>query len=270
MKTVSLFYLAIAMALFSNCQPKSEDTRLPQQEEITSRIYYQLKQYSFDSLPQQERTDVFLKEAYLPALKRLGLESIGVFKSRITESDSLLKTFVLIPFKQWDDVLGLEDLLLRDSVYLASSVSFMQNTHEAPPYQRIASTLMRSFEFFSKTVPTPVEGIRSERVYELRSYGSPSEDYYWRKVDMFNRGGEMKIFDRLNFNPVFYGEVISGARMPNLMYMTTFPNMEVRDSLWQQFVDSPEWNGMKDLPKYLDTVNYFDILLLYPTEYSDY
>lgn len=270
MKTNTLYLLVLVLVLFLNCEQKSESTVVPEQNEAPSRIYYQLKEYRFDSVAQQERTDAFLKDAYLPAVKRFGLQPIGVFKSRITETDSLLKTFVLIPFEHWEDVTVLEDRLLQDSLYLETSASFMKNTHEAPPYQRIASTLLRSFEFFPKTVPTPVEGTRSERVYELRSYGSPTEDYYWRKVDMFNRGGEMKIFDRLNFNPVFYGEVISGARMPNFLYMTTFPDMKVRDSLWQEFVDSPEWKGMKDLPKYLDTVSHFDIMLLYPTDYSDY
>jgi NIPSNAP len=270
MKAAPLFLLAIASVFFLNCQPKSEATSVALQEHPSTRIYYQLKEYRFDSLTQQKRTDTFLKDVYLPAVKRFGLNSIGVFKSRITEIDSLFSTYILLPFDRLEDVVALDDYLLKDSLYVKLGSSFMQNTHEAPPYDRISATLLRSFQLFSKTVPTPVEGPRSERVYELRSYGSPTEDYYWRKVDMFNGGGEMKIFDRLNFNPVFYGEVVAGDKMPNLMYMTTFPNMKVRDSLWQQFVDSPEWNGMKDLPKYLDTVSHFDVMLLYPTEYSDY
>ena len=43
-------------------------------------------------------------------------------------------------------------------------------------------------------------------------------------------GGEIILFDRLDFNAVFYGEVISGSKMPNLMYMTTFDNQESRDA----------------------------------------
>jgi hypothetical protein len=35
-------------------------------------------------------------------------------------------------------------------------------------------------------------------------------------------GGEVPLFVRLGFNAVFYGEVIVGSHMPNLMYMTTF------------------------------------------------
>jgi hypothetical protein len=53
-----------------------------------------------------------------------------------------------------------------------------------------------------------------------------SEKKYWKKVEMFNEGGEIDLFSRLNFNAVFYAEVISGPTMPNLMYMTSFENME--------------------------------------------
>ena len=64
----------------------------------------------------------------------------------------------------------------------------------------------------------------AERIYELRSYQGATEKYYRRKVEMFNEGGEVNIFKRLEFNPVFFGEVISGPAMPNLMYMTSFAN----------------------------------------------
>jgi hypothetical protein len=111
---------------------------------------------------------------------------------------------------------------------------------------------------------------RSERVYELRSYEGPTEDYYHRKMKMVNEGGEIKLFERLGFNAVFFAEVLSGSNMPNLVYMTTFENRAIRDSLWNEFGKAPEWIDMKDIPKYKNTVSHADILLLEPTDYSDY
>ncbi len=62
-----------------------------------------------------------------------------------------------------------------------------------------------------------------DRAYELRSYESPTEKLYWNKVEMFNKGDEIGLFKRLNFNAmVFYGEVVAGSRMPNLMHLTDF------------------------------------------------
>ena len=121
-----------------------------------------------------------------------------------------------------------------------------------------------------KMQASPLDGPRAERVYELRSYESATERLYLNKVDMFNAGGEVKLFDRLDFNAVFYGEVISGAKMPNLMYTTTFSDQASRDTLWKTFFDSPEWKELKANPIYQHNVSHIDIMFLYPTEYSDY
>ena len=87
---------------------------------------------------------------------------------------------------------------------------------------------------------------------------------------MFNAGGEVELFESLDFNAVFYAEVISGDSMPNLMYMTTFPDIKTRDAKWEAFFGSDKWGVLKNEPKYQNNMNKADKLLLYPTEYSDY
>ena len=87
---------------------------------------------------------------------------------------------------------------------------------------------------------------------------------------MFNEGGEIDLFKQLNFNAVFYGSVVSGSRMPNLMYMTTFENKTDRDAHWKAFGDSPVWQKLKALPEYQNNVSKNDQIFLYPTLYSDY
>jgi hypothetical protein len=109
----------------------------------------------------------------------------------------------------------------------------------------------------------------SERIYELRSYEGPTEQYYRKKVEMFNYGGEIDLFKRLDFQAVFYSEVISGNTMPNLMYMTTFSDMKSHDEHWNTFRNHPEWKTMSALEKYKNTVSHSVIQLLHPTEYSD-
>lgn len=113
-------------------------------------------------------------------------------------------------------------------------------------------------------------GPKSNRVYELRSYESPSEALHENKVRMFNEGGETEIFGRLGFNPVFYGSVIAGCRMPNLMYLTTFENMEARNEHWKAFGSDPAWKALSALPEYQHNVSKIDITYLRPTAYSDY
>ena len=164
----------------------------------------------------------------------------------------------------------LEDTLMKDKAHLEAGGAYLNAPYDNPPYQRIASVVMKAFIEMPKMKASKLDGPRKDRIYELRSYEAATEDLYKRKVDMFNAGGEVKLFDRLGFNAVFYAEVLAGAQMPNLMYMTTHANKETRDTNWEAFVDSPEWKALKVLPKYQNTVSRNDTKFLYPTEYSDY
>jgi uncharacterized membrane protein YiaA len=62
---------------------------------------------------QIQTTDKFLKEAYLPALKKIGIKSIGVFKPKLNTTDTLTKIIVLIPFKSMTQFLELDNELAK-------------------------------------------------------------------------------------------------------------------------------------------------------------
>jgi len=237
---------------------------------LQAQEYYQLKIYSFEREVQEGITDTYLMDAYIPALKRQGISHIGVFKLRPDYKTPSDKTFVLIPFSSLEQFVNVETKLAGDSAYLNAGKEYLEASHEQAPYHRIESILMRAFKEMPKMRPASLEGDRKERVYELRSYESPNEAYYKRKVHMFNEGGEIPLFESLGFNAVFYADVISGGQMPNLMYMTTFKDMETRDALWKDFFDSEKWGEISVMPQYQKTVSHADIMLLYPTAYSDY
>lgn len=232
--------------------------------------YYELKTYTVKNDTQEKMVDDYLKDAYMPALKRMGIKNIGVFKMRPNKFKVSDKIYVLIPFKSLAEFEKLEALLAVDKAHLTSGADYINATHDKKPFERISSVLLRAFPDMPKMKPSEVEGSRADRVYELRSYEGPTEAMYRRKVAMFNEGGEVELFESLGFNAVFYADVISGDKMPNLMYMTTFTNMEKRDALWKDFVDSDKWKEISVMDKYLNTVSHADIDLLYPTEYSDY
>ena len=261
--------LAITL-VFANCENKQVKEVKVDEIAASNREFYQLKIYTFDTEEQVAVTDQYLKEAYIPAVKKLGIESVGVFKQRLTEVDTLLKTFVLIPFNSMDKFLKIEGALEKDQAYQSAGSAYINATYDQAPYQRFESIIIKAFEKMPMMQASAIEGERSDRIYELRSYESATEKIYKNKVDMFNAGGEVKLFDRLGFNAVFYGEVISGAKMPNLMYMTTFSNQVKRDSLWKEFSNAPEWQVLKAKPNYQNNVSHIDKMFLYPTAYSDY
>lgn len=268
MKFIKLLLLIAITVAISNCT-RTAQAQAPKSANA-ERDYYQLLVYSFNSDQQVSATDQYLQAAFLPGLKRMGIENIGVFKRRPTATDTLLQTFVLIPFKSMDQFLSVEDKLNSDAAYLSAGSSYINTPYDQPAYARIESTLMRAFSDFPVMRPSPLQSPRVDRIYELRSYESASETLYKNKVDMFNAGGEVKLFDRLDFNSVFYGEVISGSKMPNLMYLTTFADQASRDEHWKAFGESPEWQALIKLTQYKNNVSKNTQLFLYPTAYSDY
>jgi hypothetical protein len=234
------------------------------------REFYQIKTYNLKSELQLTVTENYLKDAYLPALKRLGIKSVGVFKPKTFLADSITKLIVVIPFASSKQFFQLEEKLAKDQHYLQTGAPYIKAPYNQAPYERIESVLLTAFSNHPLITLPKLNTPRAERVYELRSYESATEAIYNTKVDMFIGGEESKIFDRLEFNPVFYGEVVSGGKMPNLMYLTTFANQESRDSYWKAFVDSPEWKALLKMEKYKNTISHMDIVFLYPTDYSDY
>lgn len=234
-----------------------------------SQEYYQLMVYNFNNKSQEARLDSYLRDAYLPALHRAGINAVGVFKPIESNEDHGKKIYVLIPFQTMDQFLQLPDLLEKDQRYETAGKDYIEARFDNPPYDRIESTLMRAFIDMPRMRvpqhPTPP----GDRIYELRSYESATEKLYERKVHMFNQGGEIAIFEKLNFGAVFYGEVLSGSTMPNLIYMTTFPNLATRNEYWGIFRVDPDWEALRVVEYYANTVSKNNTHLLRPTDYSD-
>ncbi|MDF0716825.1 NIPSNAP family protein [Muricauda sp. 334s03] len=272
MKTIKLLLLLVALAIASCGNPTPETKESTETPETTKdqREFYQLKIYSMSSEEQVATVDAYLKNAFMPAVKKQGIDKVGVFKSRSSETDTVQKTFVLLPFESLEQFQELDTKVLKDSTYTAAGTAYIDANYDNPPYDRIQSILLQAFPDMPQMETPDLNSPRSERVYELRSYESSTEKHYRNKVDMFNAGGEIPLFDRLDFQAVFYGEVLSGANMPNLMYMTTHADMDTRNEHWDAFVNAPEWKELIAMPKYKNNMSHIDMWFLYPTEYSDY
>lgn len=230
---------------------------------------YQLKVYTIENEKQELRMDKYLEHAFIPALHRAGIEHVGVFKPVKDDPNHGTRIYVLIPYTSIAQFEKQERVLSKDSNYQRDGADYIEASHDDSPYTRIESILLRAFKSMpAYGVPehnTPF----SERIYELRSYQGATEKIYEKKVEMFDDAGETKLFIDLGFQPVFFGEVISGPDMPNLMYLTTFENKTSQDQHWEAFRSSPVWTAMKSDPQYKNTVSHSDKYLLFPTVYSD-
>ncbi len=233
------------------------------------RDFYELRIYNIENPAQESQLDTYLEKALLPALHRNGPKKVGVFKPIASQPDAGKRVYLFIPYSSMEEFAKIAQKLEKDQAYQTAGSAYINAAFDSPPYLRIETVLLQAFIGRPHFAESKVSGPKKDRVYELRSYESPTERLYKKKVKMFN-AGEMDIFDKLGFNPVFYGEVIAGSAMPNLMYMTTFENIESRDAHWKTFGTDPDWDRMKVLPEYQNIMNKNDSRLLYPTDYSDF
>jgi hypothetical protein len=221
--------------------------------------FYKLIVYHFSTSSQEKSLDNFIAQQYLPALHKIGFKHVGVFKP-ITNDTAMDKQVVLL--------IGATDINK-----LMNPIQWSLNENSSvkePIYNRYEHFLLRAFKGmpFMK-VPTN-NNIKADRIYELRSYESPTEEKYLNKVHMFNEGGEITLFNELQFNAVFYADVLFGSKMPNLMYMTSFDNLDSRNQHWKAFGESATWKKLVAMPFYQNNMSALHSQLMKSTAYSDY
>ncbi|MBW8685082.1 NIPSNAP family protein [Chitinophaga rhizophila] len=231
--------------------------------------YYSILVYHLKDAAQEARMDTYLKDALMPALHKAGTAHVGVFKPVGNDTAADRRIYVLIPGNSAEQLLQLPKTLLQNSTYVNAAKDFIDAAWDNPTFLRQETIILQAFPGMPKMALPGLTGPKSERVYELRSYESPTDKLYRNKVDMFNKGDEVGIFKRLGFNAVFYAEVLSGSRMPNLMYMTTFDNKAARDEHWKAFGADAAWKQLLAKPEYAHNMNKADIIFLQPAPYSD-
>ena len=265
-KNLSLL-LALALMALGSCKQSAETG--PQQAEGPGLDYFQLSKYNFQTAEQLSMLEDYFRQALLPALHRAGVRNVGVFKPipGLNEEENFI--MLMVPYKSLKHFEKTPFQLDKDPEYQEAATAYVDAPHDQAPYSRIESFLLRSFTYTPRLVLPDLSTPRSERVYELRSYEAATEKLYQLKVEMFNEG-ESAIFQKLKFNPVMFSEVLSSSHMPHLMYMTTHADTTAQKENWNAFRVHPDWEHMKQLERYQNTVSKITIYQLYPTEYSDY
>lgn len=232
-----------------------------------TREYYVLRKYQLQSGPQSTLTQSYLADALIPALNRLGFSPIGAFNLDFGSETPAL--YLLIPSVALDALVGAELRLANDEVFMKAAAPFWNAPASAPAFTRVESSLMIAFEGWPRLVVPPVTAEHGKRVFQLRTYESPSDQDHIRKVDMFHNG-EFEIFARAGFWQVFFGDTLVGPRLPQLTYMVSFPDMSEVDVKWNAFRSDPQWKKLSALPKYSSEaiVGNISNLILRPASFS--
>ncbi len=229
----------------------------------------ELRRYRLRSGPMVTRFNEYAKTVLLPALNRVGVKPVGAFSVLLGPDSPTLH--LLLPHSSAESLVNLDaGLLEADPEYRKGAASVRALPATDPLYVRIESSLMQAFETLPELqAPTGAAAVRS-RVFELRTYESHSRTANRKKIEMFEKAGEIAIFRRLGMAPVFFGRDLVGPRLPSLTYMLVFPDVATRDKLWAAFGEDPEWVKLRSTPGYAnaDILSGTSSQLLRPTDYS--
>jgi hypothetical protein len=226
--------------------------------------YYELRVYTLKNETQQKLVEDYLRDAAIPALNRAGVKHIGVFTELKPAGQT--KIYTLAQYNSLAHLGKTDDELSNDAQLQAKGAAYFNAPATAPAYERIESSLLKAFVH----MPHLEAPAKKERIFELRQYQSAGEAAGKKKIEMFNDQGEIDIFKRLGFSPVFWGETVIGQLRPNLTYMITFDDLAAKDAHWKAFVGDAQWKKISTVPEYADAllVSKITSTLLVPTAYS--
>jgi hypothetical protein len=199
---------------------------------------------------QPRRMSEYLAKARVPALTRAGAGPVGVFEPIAGPAQP--SVFTLTPFKTPAAFLGLEDVLAKDTEYQAAATPYLDATAADPAYGRQETWLFQAFPTFPGIELPAQTAAKAPRIFELRIYESASEKAHLKKVEMFEKLGEIAIFKRTGLVPVFFGRMIAGSKIPCLAYMLVHDSLAARDKNWQAFIGDPEWRKVAQTPGFSD------------------
>jgi len=255
----------------ASAQQQSPGKGQAQEGQVNTRQVPELRVYHFASALKQHAYEEFLAQAGIEAYNRASIEPVGVFRLFAKDNPALkleadsTDLYVLLPHKTVGSVLQLENRLALDEKFQKAGEAILRAPLKEPAFMRYESTLMRAFETFPQ-VGAPSKS--PDRVLQLRTYESHSNERALKKIEMFERGGEIEIFKRCGMNPVMFGQSLAGPKLPNLTYMLSFDNTEALDKGWKAFREDPEWKKLSKDGAYKDTVSNITNLILRPATRS--
>ncbi|MBB5645885.1 NIPSNAP family protein [Pedobacter cryoconitis] len=248
--------MAVTAGLALNINPT-----IANDKDLISKEIYELREYEMHFGADQGQMDNYFKTALIPALNKYGIKAVGVFKE--WRQSEPAKVYLLIPYPSPDHYISVNLKVKADAAYIKNSAAYNSIPADKPVYNRFISSLMIAFDGFPKIVIPSGEA----RIFELRTYEGYSEEAVKRKIKMFH-DGEFSIFKRAKLDPVFFGEVIAGDKLPRITYMITCNGMEEHDKGWAAFLADPEWKKLAGDPQYANTISKISNSFLVPAPYS--
>jgi hypothetical protein len=214
---------------------------------IGGREFYQIRRFNLQSGPQIKLTESFLNDALIPALARRGMGPVGALRLDIGPDTPAF--YVVIPHASLEALATLDLHLAQDDVFMKAAEPFWSAPAATPAFLRVESSLLAAFSGWPHLTPPTAAVTKGKRIFQLRTYESPSYRDHVRKVEMFH-DGEFELFKNAGFHPVFFADSLIGSHQPNLTYMLSFTDMNQLNEQWEVFRNDPAWKKLSTSPRY--------------------
>jgi hypothetical protein len=232
--------------------------------------FLEVRKYTVKDADKRTQLVDILDKALVPALNRQGLKPVGVLIPKAeaqNETKYALNVFAVIPHKTMESFVSVNTKLVADAEYRKAAAPIFETTSRNPVYTDCETFMLECFATMP-TLETPELG--PNRVYQMRLYRSFNIERNAAKINMFESGGELALFRELGLNPIFFGNIVAGTRLPAFIYMVGFASPEKQNEAWQTFGRHPKWIAMRDLPEYRDTATEIDNIVLAPSPGSQF
>jgi len=234
-------------------------------DSAAKRQFTSIQKYTVKDLEKRQQLVDFFGKCLIPALNAGGIKGIGIFIPMEKEEKYQLNVFVVIPHASPASFLSMRQQLLADSGFRKNGAALFDTNSKNPLFTDCTAALLWNFAYMP-VIET--HNLGKDRVFQLRRYRSFNLERHNAKMDMFEAGGELRIFRETGLNPIFFGDTLFGNKLPNLAYMIGCENMEAHDAAWKKFIAHPDWIVLKGNPKYADTATEIDKVMLRPSAES--
>jgi hypothetical protein len=268
MKRRDFVAASLAASAASTCSalaPLAAHAQAP--KKAPAQQFYELRLYSFKAGASTAKLDDFLRDAAIPAWNRIAASLIGAFTPR--DAGESPELYILIPHASLEVFLQAPARLQADAEFQKAAAPYFDSPAKEAAFGRYESSLMRAFAGMPTLELPAFSKEKKPRLFELRTYESHNEKAALKKIEMFNNG-EIDIMRRVGLGPVFYGEMLLGARLPNLTYMLSAQDNEAHQQHWKNFIGDAEWKKISAIPEYSNEriVSKITSKFLVPTAYS--
>ena len=195
----------------------------------------------------------YYRDVAIPALNKAGIMNVGVFNVKHGPNDPTLH--VIIPHPSLESVVTLNNKLLDDKSFVQAGGRFLNAPLSDMAFVSMEKTILKAFDSLPEMQVPKQKKANSPRIIQVRTYEAPSLVASKKKIQMFDEGGETAIFQKTGLQPVLMGETIAGNRVPNLVYMLAFDDMNDLAKKWEVFGKDPDWLKLRANTYYAETVS---------------